>query len=355
MSARVFVSCHNTAAAEKILKGLAEEKDGSDVRTSNPPFNKWKGGKNVPVYGYEIMFTARKLALLKKVAAFHGKEYACGVDKFVQGKACELGLIAEACDSIGAEAAAKQLRQLDLALSELDPSTIKSREDWEAFLRALGVPDDWPKRLHFEKVLGLFGLTEAQQATLLEMRVAKTEEAGVKRSRLVGEEYGGPGEIKTLRNNNVTWLSKNLALFRVSGCLTDIVNLAFVMLDDGEKKNGGVLPTEEETVDKLETLIRLIEEERWEAIPWIPDVHLHDAEGDDQGANGIIACIRAGAGLPPCREIVQLPPEEVEIDLGRGKTVKASFAKLAQKYRLAGAEVFHDPDSRNAKPVYFAM
>lgn len=341
----ILLTAQRTPEVGRLLAALQAE-GHREVRASSPPFNKGLEGAelahyNVPAFGAAIPRAAAELSRAV------GVPYPEGIDGFVLTKVDDIEMLAQGCDLVGAPAPAAHLRAFVAAVKALDVIQIRSAGDWHQFVCAQGVPEDWILRLHFDHVTQLFGVTDAQLAELRALRVAKEAGPdGAKLNRLVDAMYEGPGELKALQDHSMSWLSKVLCLWRVNGCPTDIVNAVFAMSGPPPEAP----PTEAEILAKINAMRELV---ALKAAPWwVPGIVIHDAERDDRGTAALVAHVRAYMGVPPARVCVQLPPVESEVDLGKGKIVRADFSALAEELRREGAEVFHDPDSRNAKALY---
>lgn len=296
----MFVSCQQTSAAQEVAKPW----EAHGLKASAPPFNVGEHTKpfvkdayDVPAYGVRIPNAVydlfqRDTALRKAAQELKMPLPTRGFDVFVQGR---VSTRVETLVQAASPKLAARLRLFTEPLKELSPDTIKSWDDWVAFVRRCKVPDDWVRHLHVNDVLiKVFGATTQESERLL----------------------------STLRKE-VTWVSKCLCTYKTLGCMTDVVNL--IAATTGRSSTATKL-TEDQVVAMVDEFVVSANTARW-----IPQALLHDAEMDDK-----LCWILLHALQPNLQVMVQLPPDCKDLEQG---------------FVSRGARVFFDKESLNANAI----
>lgn len=142
-----------------------------------------------------------------------------------------------------------KLEKFGEEFKNLKETEIKSWNDWNDFiLKSIRFNPyyDWKDKLNLEVVLTLFGFDEATCKVINDIEIENS--VGVK----VGNEY-------------VRWISKMLSGYNIKGCLTDVINFIFAILEKdnnkiyNEKQIVNILEEFEKTYleDKLETKLSI--------------------------------------------------------------------------------------------------
>mmetsp|Transcript_68597 Transcript_68597/g.191217 ORF Transcript_68597/g.191217 Transcript_68597/m.191217 type:complete len:236 (+) Transcript_68597:2-709(+) len=214
----------------------------------------------------------------------------------------------------GQKAAIDNVESFAKEFEVLTPADVPDLDAWDAFL-GKHFEKGWEQRLHFDRILGIFGFEEEAAAKLRKM------------------EYVWPdGEKVSFEQHSLRWLSKAFAAYGPPGPVTDIVNLVFAMMPaPTEQVDQGVV---EEMVEKFR---RKLESKDFSDL-WIPSHFGMDAETDDSLCWVILEYIHRARGSR-LNMLVQLPTDS---------TLDAIAAEIS---KAANREVLRDPDSMNAKAV----
>ena len=170
------------------------------------------------------------------------------------------------------------------ALAALDTATIVSQDNWEAFLRSQNIAVDWKTRMDFADVLGLFGLTQSEADFVRASGFTKPS-----------------GRTTTYQDECLRWLPRLVGCYKLNGCVTDVVNLAYACLR--------VDPTDHSESD-VATTVRRFADAVLAGDTNLLKVHTvygHDMESDDGICWVILQYLNTLCGTN-LRVIVQLPP-----------------------------------------------
>lgn len=342
---KLFVSGQQTPAAWRACQNWLDDIIGvpqaSEIRASTPPFNlpELVSGRasfprdsqnfNVPCYGGildEVMkiFDNEHVRACANDLGIRIPEYK--IDTFLQGK---MSLVREMAEAAAARVdchvqnrhAAQRMKAFADAFESLQDADFQSVSDWKQFVEqhvALG----WEQRLSFDDVLANFGF-DSVFASALRQQLVEVHDAKAGVTQSIPWEYQG-----------VRWVAKALCGYKPVGCLTDVVNLVFVMLGHSPAEiNAGLSET------RIRDVIRQFacDEGSLEKL-WVPTHLVCDCESDDMLVWCIVESIhrRAGSHLSVLAQL----PEEADAD--------RIEAILSRRFRCT---VFRDADSRNIKAV----
>jgi len=257
------------------------------IKASLPPFNQRAKGEmlqlrtatvttealNVPVFGRKIpaaiieLFTSPEIQELAHELGVRIPQYS--LQKFVQGKVhkvrvlVERALQLEDCRRPPNSTAVERLSRFVDAFEKLTPDEIPSLDAWQKFVDAHVLPG-WEDRLHFDKLLSIFGFDD-EMATRLRYTL-----------HVMTDPKTGEEESISLEQFAFRWLSKAFIGYGVQGCLTDVTNLVFCMARRKQPEN----------VDETE-VAKVIRDTGEKILGgnftglWIPTHFVQDAETDD--------------------------------------------------------------------------
>eukprot|EP00035_Acanthoeca_spectabilis_P028313 m.470056 g.470056 ORF g.470056 m.470056 type:complete len:371 (+) comp29361_c0_seq1:179-1291(+) len=337
LPARVYWSNQQTGLTAQIREAVGFALPGEvEHRAAMPPFNHRPGTPalppslvcyNVPVYGLKIREAAMALFTpsITRLAVELGLPLPeRKLDPFLQKQSHKIREVCAAAreradcqDGRNAEA----LRRLDdfvAAFETVDPRSITSNAQWDAFVRGFIEGDvNWLDNLAVHRVLRVFGFDDATSSVLCATVVDGAPLAG--------------GSLK--------WLSRALSAYGPAGCFGDLVNLAYAML--GMNPAPQSAPTEDDTVAVLNRFGSVLNADP--NVPdsnalWIPTHLVHDAESDDIMTLVLLEHFHRRRSTE-LQVLVQLPPEP-EFD---GLTAKFTARPNWRAYR--------DPDSENAPAI----
>jgi hypothetical protein len=329
----VYISCQYTQGLEQQIQRIQDQlgRVSLEMRASTPPFNVQKGHLylasevNVPTFGIAIPRAVSQLLSVPAIQTAMRLENADPPvfgfvtlfrEKLAGGKLQPLVEEFRKHGDLGSTVAGR-LEQFLNCLTAVDLGQVKSFDDWYRLMADWGFPSGWDYQLHFDRVLGLFGcppdLSRAVRQTAI----------------LDGQQQ------VSLEHFSVRWLSKALTSFNVKGCLSDVVNLAYIVVyhDHGSLLANTKSPTEEQTVDLLNRFRDSLLAGQVDRF-WIPDYHIHDG---DTKATAVINALRLVAETSgPVEQHIQVPPD-------------SKFDLVADGLIFAGRNVFRDPDSENQR------
>jgi hypothetical protein len=286
----IFLTCQHTEMILKTIDSYLKSDQQIDIRSSSPAFNILKAKKlNFPpikhydnaVFGLQISMLVYKLfqiPSLEKIRDQFGlASLQFELNTFLQEKAGKMKHIFPS-----------PIKEFLNNVERLEPGSITSMDDWSFFLQQNQIPNTWKSKLHENDVLGLFNIDHFYTT-----------------------------------KSNIRWLSKIIAGFNITGCLTDVVNLLYCLFDDDNKSYF--------QFNSLYSLINTIQNTKRQL--WIPDVFIHDGERDD------MLCLILLTWLNPnLQVIVQLPCD-------------AQFDELEHQFDLKKWKILRDPNSRNQKAL----
>lgn len=308
----IFVSCQQTQGAFRVLQRLVSPRISPELATvklSSPRYNmedwtvtnhhllEWASffsdrsppRYDITCFGVLIARSIVKLFSHPMFDADRGRinkllEYA--MDTFVQTKVAKIMPLVNELSNRGLNDAVAKISKFLVAFPVLKLDDIKNEQDWCTFLKEVGIPDGWETKLHFDHVLGLFGV---DAVTAQQVRETKFQDKN---------------ETVTLEQYSLRWLSKAIGAYKIVGCLTDVVNLIYAML----KIDPNVKQTELDVCNTIETFGVWLSNGNFKSHMWIPDVIIHDNEKDD--ALCVILCRALNAKL---EEYVQIPADHPQV------------------------------------------
>ncbi len=283
---RVLLTMQKTSTAAMYLKNAGLW--NSEFRCSNPPFNErneplWNihniTNFNIPVYG--VLIPAAVATILEnRTFVAHCHAHDIYIPNYEFNLFCQSKI-----DTI--RGVSTQIDEFADAIENLTVDDIKSTADWNNFMRSCGFPQDWSSNLHHDDLRKMFNIEHVPK-----------------------------------------WLPKNMMLWNLKGCLTDIVNMVF-MLQDIKPDNA---MTEQEISNVITVFAGRLTRKDFR-MPWMPDVLVEDEESDDVFTRGILTYMN-----PDLKVIVQLPKVN-------------GFDDLDTRLSNSGYEVFRDHDSKNAQAI----
>lgn len=304
MNPNIFLSCQQT----QTVKDIISKYETPLVKASCPKFNegvKIQGVEqlNVPVYGTRIQSEIKKLFELdffnpQRQLLDNLLKYK--FDSFIQTKIDKVKLVVEEFKKRGVDSSL-----LKTFITTFKDVSIKNEEDWNTFLKACKIPQNYMEHLHVSEVLQLFGCDKYTAKEILETKYEDT----------------------TLGQYSVRWLSKALSAYKIEGCLTDVVNLIYAMtkhksvsLDKSDNQ------TESDIVEVINHFKGAIDDDLLGCIHWWPDIFIHDCEVDDV----------------LCRIIIKL---------FNNKVIELIQVPLINQvpFKIDDDRAFYDEDSKNAK------
>jgi hypothetical protein len=192
----------------------------------------------------------------------------------------------------------------------LKSDDVPSFDDWNKRLNKFGIFKGWMNRLHYNEVLGIFGATP--------LTIADT----------VGVTFGADNK-RVLGHDCIRWLSVALCGYRVKGCITDVVNLAYMMT-----RSDPVDQTEQQIVAVFNKFVDIIISGDVSELGWVPDLCLNDGEFDDCVVVAICKLVHEIKGTN-ITILTQLPTD--------------GFDQLQSFTYASGCQAFLDADSRNGE------
>lgn len=255
------------------------------------------------------------------------------IDTFLQGKTRYIKEMASVAKGMGGNTdAVKKLSEFADAFSKLDPKTITNVSDWRKFVTPYVVEANkavWPNKLAFRDVLGNFGF---DQAFADKLRSTKKK---------VKDDKTGVESDSTWENEGCRWVAKSLGAYKPVGCLVDVVNLIFAMLEkrpeDVEKMK--MAPDAEVQIKRvIAEFVGRLKNKDFKKL-WVPNYTLLDCEVDDMLAWCLLKYIHSTMKTKYC-VLVQLPADEF-----------AEKMKPELRKKEPGLKHFTDPGSRNLKAI----
>jgi hypothetical protein len=297
---RVMFTGQATPAAYEYLKSLGHAK----IYWAAPPFNKkyldahpefqaqWNTLNvceyNVPTYGSEMSRNVIELLQSKYIAQ---EMSAAGVpipalvmDDFVLTKLPKL-------DAINARLNAPILGAFINAVRSASIATM-TPDAWHAMIVACGVNPDYMNNLHIDKILGMFGVTAPVPADLRE---------------------------------DVRWISKICDIYRTKGAISDVINMAYILMD---------IPIPKDAVEINAHLREFIHN-----VPHIHpdfDILVMDGEADD-----LYTTIIMRALCPHIKVVGQAPNSSIATRMMSSGLVTSTFVDTESKNIKAIAPLFN--------------
>lgn len=291
---QVFVCGQKTETARKILEQYLSKKDVGDVATSSPPFNntKWKediekksnrndwtsvaytrvGHYNMPVYGLEIQELVSAIALELSI------KVPWGIDRFVLTKIDKIERLLE-LEKKTEDSRLQTFVDMLKLVSSGDIVVENARQWSELVNKACRFKTTlWQQNLQHKLVLSLFDFDDETITHIL-----------------------GDPDLKRCTE----WLSKALCCFKITKCVTDIVNFAAWIYDVNEKQDIA------NSVRVLKALAGSLGNPFFahmvKPIKRVPTVLLHDNEFDDKIVEAL-----ARTFFPEVKVFVQVGREGVK-------------------------------------------
>jgi hypothetical protein len=233
------------------------------------------------------------------------------------GKVLDLVNVARSLEDIAQRngAAIDKLEGFARGIQDLKPSDIPDVSAWSAFVNRYA-SNGWAHKLHFDHLLENFGFDNEASDVLRKQKHTNPD-----------------GEVTFSGQHALRWLGKAFTAYGVEGCMADVVNLIFAMMDieTAEKDESKIAAY----VDRFRHDV-LVKKEFSNL--WVPSYFVMDAEVDDSLAWLILKYVH-DARRTNLKTFVQLPIDE-EID-----EVAAALESLSNVY------VFRDPQATNQKAV----
>jgi len=306
------------------------------VKASTPPFNTRLGltlpegcvELNVATFGVKLprvimkIFESADILQISNDCAIPIPRYA--LDTFVQKKMSKVvDLVAEARKMVLDEtdiAAVTRLEEFSAAFAKLDGKKISGPVEFQTFVENY-VNAGWEDHLHFDSVLvENFGMSQLTSDTLRSTTIKvmdKDVESDV-----------------SLEHHALRWLTKAFKGYGPVGCLTDVVNLVYAMLNMQQPAEA----SEAEAMAVVSRLQEMLDQRKFSEL-WIPNHLFHDAESDDSLSWLLLEYLHRIQGTE-LEVLIQLPAEERINDI----------ADFLQKHK-ANVQIFRDGEASNGKAV----
>mmetsp|Transcript_23950 Transcript_23950/g.43978 ORF Transcript_23950/g.43978 Transcript_23950/m.43978 type:complete len:376 (+) Transcript_23950:70-1197(+) len=342
----VFASLQLTNKAVAKLQQLEKDSTtGVQVRLSVPAFNVVKGvvvpakfhdsQYNTPCFGVRIpsaimaLFDrryqlGRELCDIAEEHGFRTPEY-CLSDTIVSKQEKVLYLCKEAEKQGIDRKVVERIRKFVQEVQNTKEEGL-TMDGWRKMI-ACHVGEGWEDHLHFDKVLQLFGMDEESSKKLRETPAPNGS---------------------TLEQFSVRWLAKAFTAYGPNGCLTDVLNLIFVMMDM-QIKAPRELDIEKAVLDfkgflSCGDISKLME-------LWLPTTIVMDCEMDDTLALVILLYLHkklnqgAGDASQKLEVHAQLPEGDV-VDC-----VEKHLQLVQTRCNDVTVHIFRDEESRNRHEV----
>ena len=340
-TAGVFASNQQTDCAQQQTLLWLARKSPKSWKISMPPFNRPVAGLlldpicqqyNPPVFGLRIpkaLMALFEVDGVKELAReLNVTLPAYTISRAIQDKMHKVRrLVAEARKRTDCQAGqnAEAVRRLERFIDgfvALRASDIASPEAWDRWVCGHTGPG-WMDKLEFSALLSNFGFDEPAAKALQTTEIDDPQDDGTVK-------------MVSLEQYSLRWLSKAMAGYNVSGCLTDVASLVFAMngAPPAEK------PSERDVVNVIENVTSKIRAGDWLDL-WVPSAMVHDAERDDILAWLLLRHIHQCRGTE-LAVLVQLPTPKPEFP---------ELEKLDELFKRHGCETFRDPSSRNASAI----
>lgn len=333
-----FISCMYTNKLASVMEGY---KNLQEIVMSTPRYNIKNTSVqdlnahdiktvDIPAYGIHInealenLFNTKELA---KYVAEYDLPFAVTVERdlFFLSKLDKLKFVLDVVYinggvTIKLEKFIKYLEVLNDNIKLNKP--LPTKAEYYKFLDEL-FETEWKDRLHFNKVLLNFGVTEEINTQLFSQENEK---------------------ICVDFKASVAWISKALTMFKFGGgCIADIVNYIAAALHHTKKGhiNGEIFMDDSKNETALEKNITRMISNFTKALSkpdllWAPDIHFHDCETDDILTMILINFIRTKQGNPMVHACAQLPSDK-----------KAE--RIVERLGKLNSVCFYDKDSENMR------
>jgi len=335
---KLFCSHQHTTEALRLrdiwLPGVC---DG--VKASTPPFNTRLGVTlpdgcvelNIATFGVKLPRVIMKLfeppQMVKIANDFIIPIPKYAMDTFVQKKMVKvLELVAEARKpEMGLDesdlAAVTNIEKFSVAFSKLDGKKISGPAEFKTFVEQFVEPG-WEDHLHFDTVLVKnFGISQPVSEKLRKTTI-KVVEKDVE------------SEV-SLEHHALRWLTKAFKGYGPVGCLTDLVNLVYALLNMQQPGEA----SEEAAMAAVSRFQEILDARKFSEL-WLPTHLAHDAESDDALTWLLLEYLHQEQGTE-LEVLIQLPADEKVNDV----------AEFLKNHKAKHVQVFRDADSSNAKAV----
>lgn len=282
---------------------------------------------NIPVFGlisHEAMSIFESEDVARSAAKIGWEIPAWGIPPIMVTKMPKImDLIKEAKRlpdlSENDKAATVKLENFVKAFKALDQSTLKNFQDWENFVTQ-HVNPGWEGRLHFDHLLGNFGFDRQTADKLRKMELEDKD-----------------GKMVSYEQHAFRWLGKSLSAFGPTGCMTDVVNMIYAMMQatpTASREEGDIKKQISDFKEKLRNC-------DFSGL-WLPSHYVMDAETDDIFCWVLLDYIHSCRGSR-FKMLVQLPTDKL-------------FDGVAEKFgALELCTVFRDPEAKNSEAIKHAF
>lgn len=341
---RLFLSNQHTAEFSAARIAWLGGCEAREVKASVPPFNIRLElplpvgcvGLNIATFGVKLprvimtLFDSDEMKKLSKDLSIPVPPYA--LDSFVQKKMPKVyELIAEARKpetgldekNLAAVTKLENFCKEFETLNKEGSTKIGGPVQWEEFVGRHVAPG-WQDKLHFETVLPEnfgFDKSVSEKLRLTTIKVMeKDKETEV-----------------TFEHHALRWLTKAFKGYGPVGCLTDLVNLVYAMLQMSQPAEA----SEQAAIDAVLIFQEHLAKKEFDKL-WIPTHLVHDGESDDSLTWLMLEHIHRLMETPqPLQVLIQLPAEE-KLD---------KIAEYLRDHPAKDVQVFRDKDSSNGKAV----
>lgn len=320
---RIFVSCRKSEIVRSRLIGPAS------VRCSNPPYNRfeqpevkgWEKFSNVdvPAYSAAVKSELYKLLTSERVATVlekHGipiPQYS--FSWLYHGRIAKVYPLVQALIDRNLDESAQRLNAFLKAAETRSADNIRSCAEWMSFMSGF-FPDDWQTRLSYDKIGGLFGISDQISTELRRL----------------------PYENTTMERWSYRWLSKVMDMWTIDISLADPINYiaaALNCLDDQARTL-----SEQEIIEMIKRFCEALDKDPQSL--WVPDEVHEDEEGDDNVMLGLIYCLN-----PNVRVHAYVPLDGV-YKTANGELCRYDFTSLTQRLSKSRSSCTRDPQASNA-------
>lgn len=184
----------------------------------------------------------------------------------------------------------------------------------------------WEDKLHFDLVLvENFGMSKEASTKLRETKIEV-------------EDKDAKVQV-TLEHHALRWLTKAFKGYGPVGCLTDVVNLVYAMLNLEQPDKAD----ETEVIKVVKQMQGFLDKSDFSTL-WVPTHLAHDAESDDSLSWLLLEHIHKTMETK-LEVLIQLPKDD------KLKDVHAFLEAHSQASKQVTVQVYADPDSSNGKAV----
>jgi hypothetical protein len=333
----LFMSNQQTREA-KIRRDQWLEKEPDTIKVSLPPFNAQKGVPlpaksveyNVATFGVRLpqvimsLFESDDLRALSVELQIPIPRYA--LDSFVQKKMPKvMDLVRRAREMNLDSASQNAVARVEHFVKEFEVLKVENltgSADWKQFIDK-HVNAGWEDHLHFDSLLTMiFGFDEGIALQLRQHQITVTEK--------------DKETSVSLEHHALRWLSKAFKGYGPVGCLTDVVNLVYAIMNLQPP-----LEANEQAVISVVANFQDHLRRKDLAGLWIPTHMVHDAESDDALSWLLLEHLNRLQGKK-LEVLIQLPDDTNQ------DGISAFLESRADSERV---QVFRDSESNNGKAV----